>query len=275
MTQTIKSSLLRVGNFTSSEIVALLAMGKRPMTEEELAARPKKGKGSSVTQVPDLESLGDKALTYIEERNMERGLGRSLDNEANSRPTLWGKLVERRVFDILPTSYQLVSQETIIHPEIEYWGGSPDANKFDAGRTVCDIKSPFTLKSFCKLVAPLYRGLSGTEAMDYVRLNHDDGDKYYWQLISNAILTESQWAELIVYVPYRDELDKIRDLVGYLEDEEQRKYGWLANAPDDELPWIVKDRKYKNLNIIRFPVPDEDKSFLKSRVLLAGLKLEK
>lgn len=43
----------RSGNFTSSEIYNLVAMGKRPMTEEELAARPKKGKGSSTTQVDD------------------------------------------------------------------------------------------------------------------------------------------------------------------------------------------------------------------------------
>jgi hypothetical protein len=270
----IRTSKLRNGNFTSSEIVALLAMGKRPMTEEELAARPKKGKGSSVTQVPDLESLGDKALTYIEERNMERGLGRPLDNEANSRPTLWGKLVERRVFDILPTDYQLVSQETIVHPEFDFWAGSPDANKFDHGRTVVDIKCPMTLKSFCKLVAPLYRGLSGMEAMEYVRLNHDDGEKYYFQLVSNAILTESRFAELIVYAPFEDELTHIRQLVMYLEDEDQRKYGWLVNADDNELPFIRKGGKYNNLNVIRFEVPDEDKRLLESRVKLCGKYLE-
>lgn len=271
----MRKNKLRIGNFTSSEIVALLAMGKRPMTEEELAARPKKGKGSSVTQVDDINTIGKPALTYIEERNMERALGRPLDNEANSRPTLWGKLVEKRVFDILDIEYQFVSQETIVHPEYDHWSGSPDANKFDHGRTVIDIKSPMTLKSFCRLVAPLYRGLNGRDAIEYIRLNHDDGEKYFWQLVSNSILTESRFAELIVYAPYLDELQAIRNLVMSLEDEDQRKYQWLLNASDEELPYLHRTGKYKNLNVIRFEVPEEDKKLLTERVRICGSYLEK
>ena len=82
---------------------------------------------------------------------MERRLGRSLDKENNAHELSWGKLMEDRVFDLLGVEYELVSKDTIKHPKYSFWVGSPDANKFDEGRTVIDIKCPITLKSFCRL----------------------------------------------------------------------------------------------------------------------------
>lgn len=241
----------RIGNFTSSEIHNLMANGR------------KKGE------------MGKPALTYIEEKNMERRLGRSLDNEINARSLTWGQLIEKRVFELLGTEYQLVSQETMTHKLFNFWAGSPDANKYDEGKTVVDIKSPLTLKSFCKLVNPLYDGLSGIEAINLVRENHPQGEDYYWQLVSNSILTESKFAELIIYVPYLSELQAIRTFASEYDIESSYRYYWVTNAQDEELPYLLDDGFYKNINVIRFEVPESDKQELTNRVIQASGMLKR
>lgn len=259
------NNVARVGNFTSSEIVALTANGK------------KKG------------TLGAPALNYILECNMERNLGRSIDTELNARPVTWGELGEKFVFENrLDTAYQLVSKDTIIHPEYPFWSGSPDANKFDIGRTVADIKCPNTLKSFCQLVYPLYQGKNGMEAMNILRKGiidqdsgevavkkHPDGEKFYWQLVSNAILTDSKYAELIIFMPYKSELELIKEMAANLDSAKQYRYFWISNAPEDELPFIVEGGFYRNLNTIRFEVPEEDKKSLIERAVYCSKFLNK
>lgn len=251
----MKANELRIGNFTSSEIAALMSNGKAK------------------------DSFGKPAYTYIAECNLERRLGRSIDNESNARPLSWGHLVENRVFDLLGIEYQLVSKETIGHPTIEYWSGSPDAKKFDEGKTVGDIKSPLTLKSFCQLVEPIYNErlncLPGIVQMNHIRENHKDGEKYYWQLVSNSILTDSKYAELIVYAPYKNELEEIRELARSIDSDKQYLYWWINNATDEELPWLHEGGYYRNINTIRFEVPQEDKDALTERVITAGEMLEK
>lgn len=231
----MNTNFFRIGNITSSEIVAIMSNGKTKGT------------------------VGAPALEYINERNLERKLGRSLNTESDARPLVWGKAIESRVFELLGLEYQLVSKETIVNPEIPYHSGSPDAIKKD---TVIDIKAPNTLKSFCNLVDPLYKELKGINAMNEIRDNHKDGDKFYWQLVSNAILTNSKYAELIVYVPYLSELMAIRD--------HARHVYWIANATDEELPYLPDGGYFKNLNVIRFEVPECDKESLIERIKLCG-----
>lgn len=229
----------RLGNFTSSEIYALMTNGR----------------------VKD--SFGAPAITYIKEKLMERRLGRPLDSEASARPLSWGNLVEKRAFDLLGLEYILVSTDTIIHPVVPFWAGSPDGLKKD---TVIDIKCPLTLKSFCQLV--------DTPTIEGVRENHRDGEKFYWQLVSNACLTESEYAELVVYVPYKDELEEIREMARNADQFDQYKYLWIDSAMDNELPWLERGGFYKNLNVINFKVPIEDKEALKARVIRAEQELE-
>jgi hypothetical protein len=131
-----------------------------------------------------------------------------------------------------------------------------------------DIKCPMTLKSFCQLVDPLYNGLSGLQAMDEVRRTHKDGDKYYWQLVSNAILTGSSHAELIVYVPYQSELQAIKSMC---EGNSKAYFIWASS--EDELPYLPDGGYYRNLNVIRFEVPHEDQEYLRKKVLAAGALL--
>jgi hypothetical protein len=243
----ILKNTARIGNVTSSEIVALTSNGKTKGT------------------------LGKPFYSYIEECIMERKLGRSIQTEQQARALTWGKLVETQVFNLLDLEYCLCSDDTFEHKTIKCWAGSPDARKLRS-KTVCDVKSPLTLKSFCKLVEPLYLGLEGMDAINHVRENHQDGDKYYWQLISNAILTDSDNAELIVYVPYEDELVQIKELA---RERNERKFNWIANADDFELPFLYRGGHYKNINIIQFPIVKADKEFLISRVLEAEKLLPK
>lgn len=252
----------RCGNFTSSKIVALHSMGSREMTEEELAAYKKenpKGRKKTIESWP-----GKAALTYIDEKKMERRLGRSLHTEINARATSWGSLVENRVFDLLGLEYSLTSKETLVHPDFPFWVGSPDAEKKN---TVPDFKCPLTLKSFCQLVDPLYRGLTGIDAINAVRNEHEDGDTYYWQIVSNACIKNYDFGELIVYMPYLAELLEIKEMA---DRDQTGKYKWISYADFDELPYLLPNGYYKNMNKIRFEIPKADKELLTMRVEQAG-----
>jgi len=221
---------IRNGRFTSSEIYKLMG-----------APIPKK--------------------TYIQEKNYERLLGRRLNSEASARPTLWGKFVEQRAFDLLDTVYKICSDVTISHPDINFWAGSPDLIKHVTHQSVVDIKCPFTLKSFCELVA-----IADSETLKKVK------PEYYWQLVSNAILTNSNHAELIVYCPYKSELDEIREMTQNY-DGDQNKIAWINWASDDELPYIVDGGYYKNINVLSFEVSQSDKDALTVEVIESGKKL--
>lgn len=247
--ETVLNNIERIGNFTSSKIVALTKKGKKAGT------------------------LGEPALTYIEEKNMERRLGRSLTDEVDARPTTWGKLCEKLVFKLLPTAYILNGDESISHEKYNCWSGTPDVTKAD---TVGDVKCPKTLKSFCQLVDLHY--VDGKEvypalSIEAVRANHKEGDTYYWQLVSNAILTGSKYGELIVYVPYKDELDELKGIAINGDASELSKYYWIVNSQPEELPHLIEGGHYKNLNIIRFEIPEADKEFLTVCVAMAETKL--
>jgi hypothetical protein len=238
----IVNNELRWGNFTSSKISALMSNGKATG------------------------SLGKPATTYIAEKKMERRLGRSLTTENNAKPLVWGRTLETIPFSKLGMEYQIISQETIQHPDIKFWTGSPDAKKHSQPKAaVCDFKAPITLKSFCELVDPLYEGLTGTELITAVRDRHEHGDMYYWQLVSNAILTGVDVGELIVYVPYYSEIPNIKQIC-----EGNPNAYWIWTAAIEELTWIPDEGYYKDVNVISFPIPQEDKDALTERVLTAG-----
>lgn len=236
----------RNGNFTSSENFRLMSNGK--------AAG----------------SFGAPFYSYVEECNMERRLGRSLDNEIDARAASWGKLVEPKVFKMLPIDYTFCSDITISHPTIDYWKGTPDLRKAD---TAGDIKCPHTMKSFCQLLDPYYeKGKLIHEGLtiEAVRENHRDGDKFFWQIVSNAILTGASKGELIVYAPYLDELEEIRKMA-----DGNPKLYWLQFGTDEELPYLIRGGHYKSLNIISFDILQRDKDALTERVLEAGKLLNK
>jgi len=258
----------RNGNFTSSEIVNLLSVGSRDMTEDELKQHRIDFPKSKKTKIED--GFGKAAITYLNQCNMERRLGRSLDGELDAKPTNWGKFVEPLLFQLLEGDYTYNSSDTLTHPEHEYWKGTPDGFKITENNTVVDAKCPFTLESFCKLVSPLYNGFEGMDAMNALRNGftdktglfqpaHSDADKYYWQLVSNACIDDCTHAELIVYVPYESELAVIQ--ASAVESGNPSAY-FIASGSQKSLPYLKDDGFYKNINIISFEIPQSDKDFL-------------
>lgn len=283
----------RTGMITSSEIVALTSNGSRTMTDEEQAAyKLENPKGRRTT----IDSPGAPFYTYVEECIMERFFKHSLENDTEVKAMQWGKLCEIIVHNKLPNDYIMQSEDTEIHPIYPEWRGTPDGKKMittvilnEDGThtveshtdTVTDIKCPLSRKGFYNLINRLYHfdgldvvkkaNIDGDEIIQLIRKDSKEGEKYYWQLVSNACILDAKYAELIVFMPYYEELEEISLYNSQLEDP----FWLVARAKDGELPYIDKELGIENINIIRFQVPQADKDFLTSRVLMAIEEINK
>ena len=225
--------IIRVGNFTSSNIWKL------------------------TTTARDKKNFGAKALEYIREVNFERKIGRSLQVENESvKPLLWGKCVEKIAFDQLGIDYKLSSDVTIQHPDFKEWLGTPDATK---QKTVADLKCPWTLKSFCSAIV--------SNDVSVFREEHNDGEKYYWQVVSNAILTKSKVGEIIFFLPYKKQLEIIRQRSVDIEfTRTKNEYAFIFHAMEEELPYLPDDCGVPNVHKISFEITKQDVEFLTDRV---------
>lgn len=229
----------RIGCFTSSKIFNLMKEGPKPG------------------------SFGKPFHTYIQEKKFEQKLKRSISTDVSTRPMLWGKFLESRVHNMLGMAYRHVFDETLQHPKYDFWSGSPDFIN-DTDDVVCDSKCPQP-KAFCELVENCSKGI------DAFKDNHED---YYWQLVSNALITGKNFIELIVYMPYESELEEIRAEVENADLEEPWKYRFITESLKCELAYLPDDSEYKNLNIFRFPLDKLDANLLTQRVLEASLILK-
>lgn len=205
--------------------------------------------------------FGSPAINYIEEKRMESRLELPLFCEHNAKPTNWGKLVEGIAFEYLPMEYRLVSDTRYYHKSVSNWTGATDV----LSSNVCgDIKSPFTRKSFCKLVDAMKEGAG---ALKNQNGSNDDGHKYYWQIVSNCILTGKEEGGLFVYCPYQSDLLAIRTRAAAWSGDENMTFINYMN--DDELPYIKDGGHYKDYNELIFTAPKEDIEFLTERVTKA------
>lgn len=236
----ILENIVRNGNFSSSNVWKLTKEGKKTGT------------------------FGEKALTYIKEKKYERKLKRSINTDAQTRPTLWGTFLEGRVHSLLGLAYEHVNDVTLVHSKYNYWVGSPDFLKRKT-KVVCDSKCPQP-KAFCELIENCSQGV------EVFKKEHED---YYWQLVSNAIITESEYIELIVYMPYESELEEIRAEAENFDGLDQYKYRFIAESSKHQLAYLPNDSDYKNLNVFRFPLIKEDAEFLEQKIILAYAELEK
>jgi hypothetical protein len=138
-------------------------------------------------------------------------------------------------------------------------------NYMDEGKAVCDFK----MSADFEIILPNGRRLEQRwyrlKSAKIIRTEKN----FYYQLVSNAILTDCNYAELIVYAPYKSELEIIRELARNIDVANPFKFKWISDASDDELPFLIDGGHYKNVNIMRFEVPFLDKQFLTERVLLA------
>lgn len=212
-------------------------------------------------------SFGAPAIKYIRQVQHELRLGRAINREISSHPTSWGLLCEKRVHDILPLEYSLVSSERLFHPSIPFYSGAPDLKK---EITVADVKCPHSLEVFCDKL----------EALNSPITYKSEFPEDYWQHLSNAILLEANGIktthfEAIIYCPYISELKEIRELASNYDGADQSKYAWINFASDNELPYLIEGKHYKNLNVIRWEIFEPDKKALTDRVIAAGKLLQK
>jgi hypothetical protein len=230
----------RVATFSSSSIYNLISKGRGNFT---------------------IENVGKPFTTYIEEKIMEYNLGRQLSTENSARPTAWGTLVEEFAFGKMGLKYSLVSKER--YYKGEHWSGMPDLL---TDEIVGDIKCPWTLKGFCKLVDSMDKGV------EVFKENHPE---YYWQLVSNAILCERDKAMIVCFAPYKEDLEDIRVLAEEHIGEQNNRFAFINWAEDEELPYLIKGKKYNDINALEFVVPQEDKDILTARVEMAIVELKK
>ncbi len=219
-----------------------------------------------LTKARNQKDFGAPALTYVKQVNWERKLGRPLNNEQDAKSTTWGKLVEKRAFDVITDlDYKLVSNVRLFHPSIDGWSGMPDILTgtiqeeqivWNGKKVVADLKSPWTLGSFCKQIEAAKEGWA---------VYKEECPEYYWQLLSNAILTGAQEIEASIYVPYKHELEEIRQMAIAKSDADASetgkpcyKYNFIITGEEDELPCLIEGREYKNLNVFRFPLIEAD-----------------
>lgn len=266
------NNTFRWGRFTSSQIYRLVSQSSRPMTEAELVqykAENPKGRKTTIMDWP-----GVAAISYIEEKTFERKLKRSLNTSGSSKPTEWGTACEGIAFQLLGLDYQIVSEKTLIHPLYENWAGSPDLDK-QSEKVIGDLKCPYTLKSFCQLVD---YGKSG--GIQEIRERHDDGEKYYWQLVSNACIKGYNKAELIIFAPKEGaELFYNNQKMGVMEaiSDEADVYGfnWVRYADKSALPLIPSDSEYEMINSISFDIAQSDIDYLTQCVMKANAMMDK
>ena len=247
-------------------------------------------------------TLPDTALTYIEETKWERKLHRSLSTELNTRPLVWGKVCEAHVNNITPTDYQVNSNDVKVHPDFSaVWSGTQDGIRhFEKElahlKTVVEIKCLWTLTSFCRLASCVLEwddveykptkvsryAKDGWECMQRIRgkvedvKKHNEGETWYWQIVSNAILNDVNYGELLFYCPFQDELNDIREVAQQYDGDMplHALYFIGASNSDEDFPYLVRGGEYNNINIIRFEIPQADKDFLIERVKLASTFLK-
>lgn len=210
------------------------------------------------------------ALTYIEEKNLEYRLGRSLSTSVYSKPIYWGYAMEKIVFELMPSEYELVAGTNEEHKQYPlFWAGCSDMVIEDY--LISEIKS-YGLKKFAQ-----YTDMLMKQNIDLFR---SEFPQEYWQIVSNSILYNVKYGEAISFMPYKSQIDEIRHKIEHTDFMDA--YGFepwqLRFILEDnlyQLNWIPDNGYYKNVTVFRFEVPEEDKKLLTSKVELAMRHLDK
>ena len=207
-----------------------------------------------------IENVGKPFESYVQEKVWESKLGRSIDTESNAKQTSWGNLMELFFFEKhLDIRWTEVHKKRYEHPTLP-WSGAPD---MVSDTEVGDVKSPYTLRSFCEM-----SDMCAEAVIAHDTLKETKPD-YYWQLVSNSILTGID--DVSLYVHGVDE-KYYNDIVDYSEEmqDDLNSYAWIGFAKKEQLPLIPSGSKYPAITNISFTVPTEEKELLTERVKMAS-----
>lgn len=200
--------------------------------------------------------------TYAEEVAAEIYIGRSSKTEVKTRPMLWGSLMEIVLFNELGMGWTMSHKNTILHRDYpSIWSGTPD---FIATDKVAEAKC-FEPKNFGLLSMCLDK--------NNVTLFKENFKEIYWQVVSNAVLSNKKKAVVITYMPKKSELleiiEKVED-TDFLEDNNLKPtdYYFISKENIESLPYLPDDSNASSINSFEFEVPEEDIKFMTDRVLL-------
>lgn len=175
---------VRVGRFTSSKFHKLIQPGQRPMTDEELKARPKTGPGSKSKLTEDTSRLSEGGETYIYQKVAEvlTGLPK---HEVYSFATDWGQTWEPVAAEHYEKIYGVTTEPISFVPYLDHFGGSPDRI---VGDDLLEIKCPSEPENQVKYL--MYSDV------DDLKSNHPD---YYWQIMCNLLWTGKSGAYFVTF----------------------------------------------------------------------------
>ncbi len=189
----------RVGRFTGSEIHNLMSFGKRPMTADELKARPKTGKGSQTTQVPDFSKFSEKGMKYIYSKVAEV-LTNQPKPEVYAYQLFYGKQTEPEAIEYFESVTGLKTQ---IIGFVEYTteaGATPD-------RMIAGVKEGLEMK--CPIFEKQIEYLMLTDQYD-LKVNFPEN---YWQCIMEMMVTDSDRWHFCTYHPMFPEKQRLFHLI--------------------------------------------------------------
>ena len=229
----------RRGRFTSSQIYKLIPEG-------------------------NYQGFQKPAINYIDEKIIERRMGRTLDTGGYSQSAAWGLFMEQVLFQRLPVDYEISSNETKVHPEHKLiWAGSTDLKIKDL--LIADQKS-YQPKKFAQYTDCILK--------EDLKLFKESFPQEYWQLVSNAAIEQVDHAQAISFMPYAKDMDEIRKIAADYEGSDMWKYRFIYEKPNEELAVLPNDGYYKDFNEFTFKVPEEDTELLEIRIIEAGFILE-
>lgn len=131
---------IRLGRFTASELSRLMEPSKRELTESELKARPKSGKGSSVKYAYDYSKLSDSAMTYVSEKVAEVLTGHA-KSQGYAFPLVYGSETEPEAAEHFANKTGLEVTTCGFFTYTDHAGGSPD--RLVGDDAILEIKCPF------------------------------------------------------------------------------------------------------------------------------------
>ena len=200
--------------------------------------------------------------TYIDEVKGEIAMGRSSDVQVNTKPLKYGSLMEIILFqkEEIEREYRMAHKLTIKHDTIEHYSGTPDF--ILPGVKVAEVKCYYP-KHFASISLDLLK-----KDIEIIKENHKE---VYWQVVSNSILCDVDKAEIIVFMPYKSEMEQIiKDIeeTNILEGNnlDPSDYYFMTHDNINTLPYLPNDSKMNNINRFEFIVPQSDKDLLISRV---------
>lgn len=233
--------------------------------------------GELTTKGRQILGFGKPATTLILNKLKEVKFGKSITTPYQSRPAVWGIVMEHVLAMELDDRYEHTGSKTVKHPNpilSEHWLGRVD---FTTKDSIAECKA-YQIAGFIDYTETI---LSGD--LDLFKKSYRDE---YWQIVSGAILNNKKYGEAISFMPNESMFENVRTLIEETNFTEKFlkldpwKVRFITEERVYDLPVLPKHSQYKPINKLRFEIPEEDKRELTECVVKAlflaenGMKFE-